>query len=92
MKRCPLPRQVFDPTFRKDFPNVERYFTTLVNQPEFKAVLGDVVLCKACATYTPGKPIAPGRLPSSHKPSCFPLAMRAPPSPVLPSHCSQGRP
>jgi hypothetical protein len=38
--------QVFDPEFRKQFPSVERYFTTLARQPQFAAVVGsDVQLC-----------------------------------------------
>lgn len=38
--------QVFDPKFRESFPHVERYFMTMVNQPAFKKVMGDVELCK----------------------------------------------
>jgi len=30
---------------------VTRYFTTLVNQPEFKAVVGEVALCEKAAVY-----------------------------------------
>jgi len=29
-------------SFTKDFPHVERYFWTLVNQPNFKKVIGEV--------------------------------------------------
>ena len=37
---------MFDPEFRKQFPSVERYFTTLARQPKFAAVVGsDVQLC-----------------------------------------------
>jgi elongation factor 1-gamma len=32
----------FDPDFRKPFVNVNRWFTTLINQPQFKTVLGQV--------------------------------------------------
>ncbi|EFA79702.1 glutathione S-transferase domain-containing protein [Heterostelium album PN500] len=35
---------VFDPSFRSTFPNVNRWFVTCVNQPNFKSVLGEVVL------------------------------------------------
>lgn len=38
-------KYVLDPEFRKPFVNVNRWFLTLVNQPQFKAVLGDVPLC-----------------------------------------------
>eukprot|EP00124_Ichthyophonus_hoferi_P000434 Ihof_evm5s16 gene=Ihof_evmTU5s16 len=36
-------QKVFAPEFRAAFPNVNRWFTTLVNQPQFKAVIGEVV-------------------------------------------------
>lgn len=39
----------FDPTFRKSFGNVTRWFNTLVNQPQFIAVLGSVKLCDKVA-------------------------------------------
>jgi len=31
---------VLDPEFRKPFQNVNRWFTTLVHQPQFEAVIG----------------------------------------------------
>jgi len=37
---------VLDAAFRKGFQNTTRWFTTIVNQPEVKAVVGDVVLCE----------------------------------------------
>ncbi|XP_001809758.2 elongation factor 1-gamma isoform X2 [Tribolium castaneum] len=37
-----LYKYAFDPDFRKPFVNVNRWFTTLINQPQFKAVLGQV--------------------------------------------------
>ncbi|KAF7282392.1 hypothetical protein GWI33_002706 [Rhynchophorus ferrugineus] len=42
--------------YRKPFGNVNRWFQTVVNQPQFKAVLGDVTLCSQTAqvTGTPG--------------------------------------
>ncbi len=42
--------QVFDPEWRKPYPNVERYFMTCAQQPEFRKVMGDVVLCSAAPT------------------------------------------
>ncbi|CAL8463238.1 g2772 [Coccomyxa elongata] len=47
--------KLFDEAFRKDFPNVQRWFLTLVNQPAFKNVMGDVVLAKETMKYTPKK-------------------------------------
>merc|ERR1712106_736788 len=46
-----LYKQVLDPAFRKPFLNVTRWFTTIVNQPNAKAVLGDVVLCTKMAEF-----------------------------------------
>jgi len=40
----PLFRKVLDPGFRKPFNNVLRWFTTLINQPNFNEVLGEVTL------------------------------------------------
>mmetsp|Transcript_20433 Transcript_20433/g.33572 ORF Transcript_20433/g.33572 Transcript_20433/m.33572 type:complete len:437 (+) Transcript_20433:91-1401(+) len=37
---------VMDAAYRADFPCVQRWFTTVVNQPQFKAVVGEVVLCE----------------------------------------------
>merc|ERR1711973_39895 len=43
--------QVMDGKFRESFGNVNRWFTTCVNQPNFKKVLGDVKLCEKMATF-----------------------------------------
>jgi elongation factor 1-gamma len=37
---------VLEPAFRKDFINTNRWFTTVINQPQFKAVIGEVKLCE----------------------------------------------
>jgi len=50
-----LYKQVFDQTFRSAYPNVNRWFITLINQKQFKAVLGDVKLCEVAAKYVPPK-------------------------------------
>ncbi|CAG9859287.1 unnamed protein product [Phyllotreta striolata] len=42
-------KYVLDPSFRKTFHNVNRWFTTLINQPQFKAVLGNVEFCTKVA-------------------------------------------
>jgi elongation factor 1-gamma len=44
-------KQVLDPAFRAPFGNVNRWFTTVVNQPNAKAVLGEVVLCTKAAEF-----------------------------------------
>jgi len=37
---------VAEPSYRAAFPNVVRWFTTCVNQTQFEAVIGKVVLCE----------------------------------------------
>ncbi len=52
-------RMVFDPAYRAKFPNVTRWFTTCVNQPEFVAIMGPVELCaKMQEAKAPAKPKA----------------------------------
>jgi len=46
-----LYKQVLDPAFRGSFGNVNRWFTTIINQPNAKAVLGEVVLCTKAAEF-----------------------------------------
>ena len=43
--------QVMDPSFRDQFGNVNRWFLTTVNQPQFKKVLGEVKLCETMAKF-----------------------------------------
>lgn len=43
--------QVMDDKFRESYGNVNRWFTTCVNQPNFKKVLGNVKLCEKMATF-----------------------------------------
>lgn len=73
--------KVFDPAFRKPFPHVERYFTTLVNNPHFKKVMGAVELCKTAA-----KAPAPGKAPSAAaaKPKEEAKPAEAAPAPAAP--------
>ncbi|RLV82911.1 hypothetical protein DV515_00016516 [Chloebia gouldiae] len=46
-----LYKQVLDPAFRGPFGNVTRWFLTCLNQPQFKAVLGEVQLCQRMALF-----------------------------------------
>lgn len=48
-----LYKLVLDPAARAPFVNVNRYFLTLVNQPEFKQVIGEVHLAEKAAVYDP---------------------------------------
>jgi len=43
--------QVMDPKFREPFGNVNRWFMTCVNQPQFKSVLGEFTLCEKMAVF-----------------------------------------
>lgn len=43
--------QVLEPSFRQPFVNVNRWFVTCLNQPQFKAVLGEVQLCEKMAQF-----------------------------------------
>jgi len=53
-------KMLLDKDFRKPFSNVLRWFTTLVNQPQFIAVVGDVPLCdKATTAAGAPKPATP---------------------------------
>jgi len=42
---------VLDPAFRNSYGNVTRWFTTVVNQPNMKAVIGDFALCTKMAEF-----------------------------------------
>jgi elongation factor 1-gamma len=41
---------VFDPPARKQYSSVTRWFITMINQPEFKSVVGDLKLCEKAPT------------------------------------------
>lgn len=46
---------VLDPIFREPYKNLNRWFLTCINQPQFKVVLGDVKLCKKPAIFDSSK-------------------------------------
>lgn len=46
-----LYQYVLDPTFRKPFANVNRWFNTILNQPQVKAVVKDFKLCEKEAQF-----------------------------------------
>ncbi|XP_041068393.1 valine--tRNA ligase [Carcharodon carcharias] len=48
-------KHVFEPDFRKPFINVNRWFLTCVNQPEFIRALGEVKLCEKIVPGTAEK-------------------------------------
>ena len=44
--------QVLEPQFRQPFQNVNRWFTTLIHQPQFEAVIGkNFALCEKMAQF-----------------------------------------
>ena len=46
-----LYKQVLEPSFRQAFPNTNRWFLTCINQPQFRAILGEVKLCEKMAQF-----------------------------------------
>merc|ERR550517_505129 len=42
---------VLDVDFRKEYQNTNRWFVTMVNQPNVKAVIGDFSLCEKMAQF-----------------------------------------
>ncbi|XP_033100004.1 elongation factor 1-gamma-like [Anneissia japonica] len=46
-----LYQQVFDPSFRQPYGNVNRWFMTIVNQPQVIDVLGNVKLCEKMSQF-----------------------------------------
>lgn len=47
----PAYQNVLEPELRRPYINVSRWLTTLINQPQFKGVLGDVSLCTKAAQF-----------------------------------------
>jgi len=43
--------QVLDDKFRASYGNLNRWFLTCINQPNFKKVLGDIKLCETMAVF-----------------------------------------
>merc|ERR1711976_1077479 len=46
-----LYQNVLDPGFRKSFGNVNRWFTTIINQPQVKKVVGAVALAEKMGQF-----------------------------------------
>eukprot|EP00300_Choanocystis_sp_HF-7_P039768 c6075_g1_i1.p1 GENE.c6075_g1_i1~~c6075_g1_i1.p1 ORF type:complete len:231 (+),score=20.55 c6075_g1_i1:31-693(+) len=53
-----LYKVVFDPAFRRDFVNTNRWFSTIVNQPNVVAVIGEFALCTKMAAYNAAEAVA----------------------------------
>lgn len=76
--------QVFEPAYRKNFPNVTRWFTTCVNQPEFVAIMGEVKLCEKMQQAA-----APKKAKAEKKPK---QAAAKPKEQAKPKKSSSGKP
>merc|ERR1711992_285176 len=50
-----LYQHVMDPNFRKEFGNTNRWFSTIINQPEVRKIIGDFKLCEKMAQFDPKK-------------------------------------
>jgi len=61
---------VLDAPFRKAFGNANRWFQTVVNQPEFKGIVGETKLCEKMATAPAGDEsgVAAAPAPKEEKP------------------------
>ena len=42
---------VLEPSFREPYGNVNRWFTTMINQPQVKSVIGEVTMCTKMAQF-----------------------------------------
>jgi len=74
-----LYKVVLDPSFRKGFVNVTRWFLTCVNQPEFFRVIGETTLCEKMAVAKPSAPKAVAeKKPEQPKAAAKPAAKPAP--------------
>ena len=43
--------QVLEPAFRNSYQNVNRWFVTMINQPQVKGVIGEFKLCEKMAQF-----------------------------------------
>ncbi len=60
--------QVFDGSFAKEFPAVTRWFMTLVHQPQFARVMGEVEMAKEPMKYDGKKSTATAAPTKESKP------------------------
>ncbi|KAF8932007.1 hypothetical protein EDD21DRAFT_388048 [Dissophora ornata] len=59
---------LFDAEFRKSFPAVTRWYTTIANQANFKAIAGECTLCETAMKFTPPKKETKEKKPKEEKP------------------------
>ena len=44
-------QHVLEPSFRQPFINTNRWFNTIINQPQVKSVIGEFTLCEKMAQF-----------------------------------------
>jgi len=62
-----LYQHVMDPNFRKAYGNTNRWFTTIINQPQVKKVIGNFQLCEKMAQFDPKKAAEAGKAAGGEK-------------------------
>ena len=62
-------KSVFDPAFIAPFKNVTRWFTTCINQPNFKSVIGTFEFCQKATVYDPKAVAAAAPAKKAEKPA-----------------------
>jgi len=74
---------VFDPGFRKPFPNVTRWYLTVLNQPQAIKVVGAVELCeKMQVAVETAAPAAVKEEPKEEQPAAAPAKKEKPVNPL----------
>ncbi|KAJ1993434.1 hypothetical protein H4R33_000689 [Dimargaris cristalligena] len=73
-------KRAFDPKFRAPFKNLNRYFLTVVNQPQFAKIIGAVELCSEEPVMA-----APKKEPKAKKEAAKPKAEAAPKKEAAPA-------
>lgn len=76
--------KIFDAEFRKNSPNVTRWYLTVVNQPEFKACYTVEPLCEKMLVYVPPKKEekAPAPAPKAAEANDEPAPAKKPKNPL----------
>lgn len=62
-----LYEHILNPNFRKSFVNTNRWFNEIINQPEVKNVIGDIILCENTAQLEPKKTANTGKATGGDK-------------------------
>ncbi|XP_014783693.1 elongation factor 1-gamma [Octopus bimaculoides] len=79
-----LYKLVLDPEFRKSYINVNRWFTTMINQPQVKSVIGTFSFCTKMAQFDAKKYAEIHGQGKKEKKEKQPKVEKAPPKPKEP--------